>query len=186
MQFHYTDKENKELLVHALYQHIKNKEKVVFVCVGTDRSTGDSLGPLVGHLLKNEILENTYVYGDLKNPVHAMNLHFLLEEIEEHHSEAFVIAIDASLGKLQHIGNVYIEEKPLLPGSGVKKKLPPIGSIHIGGVVNIAGFMEETVLQSTRLYEVIKMAEYISDLIVQSVKKKNEEKRKKAKSSSSR
>lgn len=27
----------------------KGKEGVMFLCIGTDRSTGDSLGPLVGH-----------------------------------------------------------------------------------------------------------------------------------------
>ena len=27
------------------------KRGVVFLCIGTDRSTGDSLGPLIGHKL---------------------------------------------------------------------------------------------------------------------------------------
>ena len=30
----------------------RGKEGVVFLCIGTDRSTGDSLGPLIGHKLK--------------------------------------------------------------------------------------------------------------------------------------
>ena len=31
----------------------KQKAGVIFLCIGTDRSTGDSLGPLVGHKLRN-------------------------------------------------------------------------------------------------------------------------------------
>ena len=27
----------------------KGKDGIMFLCIGTDRSTGDSLGPLVGH-----------------------------------------------------------------------------------------------------------------------------------------
>ena len=30
----------------------KQKAGVIFLCIGTDRSTGDSLGPLVGHKLR--------------------------------------------------------------------------------------------------------------------------------------
>ena len=33
---------------------IGKNQPIVFVCIGTDRSTGDSLGPLVGTLLKEK------------------------------------------------------------------------------------------------------------------------------------
>ncbi|MGH2168427.1 DUF1256 domain-containing protein, partial [Enterococcus faecalis] len=45
---------------------------------------------------------------------------------------------------------------------GVKKDLPPVGDIHITGIVNISGFMEFTVLQNTRLNLVLKMAKLIA------------------------
>ena len=32
----------------------RHKKKLVFLCIGTDRSTGDSLGPLIGYKLKQE------------------------------------------------------------------------------------------------------------------------------------
>ena len=44
-------------LAARLYSMLKEelqraqKEKVLFLCIGTDRSTGDSLGPLIGHQL---------------------------------------------------------------------------------------------------------------------------------------
>ena len=33
-------------------EFLRGKEGVIFLCIGTDRSTGDSLGPLIGHKLK--------------------------------------------------------------------------------------------------------------------------------------
>mgnify|MGYP000231911284 FL=1 len=47
---------------------------VVFLCIGTDRSTGDSLGPLIGYQLKEKRLERVAILGTLERPVHAMNL----------------------------------------------------------------------------------------------------------------
>lgn len=52
----------------------KNKRGVVFLCIGTDRSTGDSLGPLIGYKLRQMRLPKTTVFGTLERPVHAMNL----------------------------------------------------------------------------------------------------------------
>ena len=52
----------------------KQKAGVIFLCIGTDRSTGDSLGPLGGHKLRKCRLKKAAVIGTLDKPVHAMNL----------------------------------------------------------------------------------------------------------------
>ena len=39
-----------QLIAEAMAE--KQKAGVIFLCIGTDRSTGDSLGPLVGHKLR--------------------------------------------------------------------------------------------------------------------------------------
>ena len=52
----------------------KRKEGVIFLCIGTDRSTGDSLGPLVGHKLRKYRLKKAAVNGKLDKPVHAVPL----------------------------------------------------------------------------------------------------------------
>ena len=51
------------------------------------------------------------------------------------------------------------------PGAGVKKNLPPVGDMHITGIVNLGGFMEYIVLQNTRLSLVMNMAETISSAV---------------------
>lgn len=136
---------------------------IIVVCIGTDRSTGDSLGPLVGSRLCSFIGKETFrIYGTLDHPVHAVNLKDTIREIEMKYEHPFIIAVDACLGQLSSVGQVTVGRGPLKPGAGVNKDLPEVGSIHITGIVNVGGFMEYFVLQNTRLSIVMRMAECIS------------------------
>src|SRR5206468_11598946 len=58
--------------------HIQNND-VVYLCIGTDRSTGDYLGPMVGTYLDG--LGYANVYGTIDNPTHAMNLSEILNNL---------------------------------------------------------------------------------------------------------
>lgn len=135
---------------------------IVILCIGTDRSTGDCLGPLIGHKLKFNKYENIFIYGTLKNPVHAKNLCEVLGNIGTKHSNPFIIAIDACLGSHDRVGCIVVGVGPLRPGAGVNKKLPEVGHMHIIGIVNVSGFMEYLILQNTRLNLVMDMADTIS------------------------
>ncbi|WP_163102549.1 spore protease YyaC [Peribacillus alkalitolerans] len=137
-------------------------QNVVIVCIGTDRSTGDSLGPLVGTFL-SEKSPTFHVYGTLEDPIHAVNLEEKLAHIKMNHHNPFIIGVDACLGRLKNVGTVQIGEGPVKPGAGVNKELPPVGDAHITGIVNVSGFMEFFVLQNTRLNLVLKMARTIAD-----------------------
>ncbi len=149
----------------GLLPKIANKD-IVIVCIGTDRSTGDSLGPLIGSKLLEKKLTSFHVYGSLEDPVHAVNLEEKTAKIFEKHVNPFIIAIDACLGKSTSVGVISIADGPVKPGAAVNKKLSPVGDIHITGIVNVGGFMEYMVLQNTRLHFVINMAEKIADSIV--------------------
>lgn len=135
-------------------------EQLVILCIGTDRATGDCLGPLVGNQLK-AALPDIPVYGTLETPVHALNLEETIQKIYEDNPNPFIIAVDASLGIPEHIGYATLSTKPLLPGKGVNKKLPAIGNLSITGIVNVAGFPNSVLLQSTRLHTVMTLAECI-------------------------
>lgn len=138
----------------------------VLVCIGTDRSTGDSLGPLVGTKLQEARHNYFKVLGTLDNPVHASNLAEYLNIIDQMENP-FVIAIDACLSNIDNVGYINLGEGALKPGAGVNKHLPPVGNLHITGIVNVGGFMEYFVLQNTRLNIVMKMANIISQGIDQ-------------------
>ncbi len=137
-------------------------KSIVFVCIGTDRSTGDSLGPLVGYKLENNNYDNFYIHGTLKYPVHAKNLQDTIKIIETKYENPYVVAIDACLGQTDHVGYISIGEGSIKPGAGVNKELPPVGNMFITGIVNYGGFMDFLVLQNTRLCLVMDMADIIS------------------------
>lgn len=151
----------------ALYQTITNCKTeiysdIVFVCIGSDRSTGDSLGPIVGHKLRVMNYSNVHVFGSLESPVHAKNLCETTEFISDKYKMPFIIAIDASLGRIEHVGHITVGKGSLKPGSAVNKDLQPIGNMHITGIVNFSGFMDFLTLQNTRLCTVMKIADIIS------------------------
>ena len=64
----------KKQLVSLFEEYNLYNREVIILCIGSDRSTGDSLGPLVGHELNKYHLNNITVYGTLEDPVHAANL----------------------------------------------------------------------------------------------------------------
>lgn len=133
------------------------------VCIGTDRSTGDALGPLVGTLLTQESAAGgVTVLGTLAHPVHAGNLDDVATDIARAPRRGPVVAVDACLGRYESIGTVQVHRGPLRPGAGVRKQLPPIGDLSITATVNVGGFMEYVVLQNTRLALVYDLARLIT------------------------
>lgn len=143
----------------------KFPKEYVVVCVGTDRSTGDALGPLTGTLLSETKPKHMTIYGTLHEPVHATNLYDYLEMINERHHNPFIIAVDACLGKSSSVGYIIADKGPLKPGAALNKTLPELGDIHITGVVNVSGFMEYSVLQNTRLSIIKDMASSLASIL---------------------
>lgn len=156
-------------LAHSLSTALKDLDKTrgstVVLCIGTDRATGDTLGPITGSLLQNGDC-GYKIYGTLRNPVHALNLKDYIRHIYNSSKSPTVIAIDASLGNVRDVGRITLSRSPLQPGIGVNKKLPPVGDIAITGIVNLSGKPGLSLLQSTRLYSVMQMSRCIADAIL--------------------
>lgn len=141
------------------------KDRVLLLCIGTDRSTGDSLGPLIGYQLKNRDLKHIHILGTLNQPVHAMNLEDTLGLVETYYRDCLVVAVDASVGMRDHIGCVTLGRGSLKPGLGVSKELRSVGDLYITGIVSGCGDYDPMMLQSIRLSTVMRMAECISESI---------------------
>ncbi|MBU3181787.1 spore protease YyaC [Clostridium psychrophilum] len=161
----------RDTISQYIFPIIESARPIVVLCIGTDRSTGDSLGPLVGNKIKFLVRNKIHVYGSLECPVHAKNLCETIDEINYSYPNPYIIAIDACLGSLQNVGKIIVEEKPLSPGAAMNKNLPKVGDLSITGVVNISGAFEFMVLQNTRLYTVMMLADAISKGLYHSVLK---------------
>ncbi|KYP80772.1 spore protease YyaC [Ferroacidibacillus organovorans] len=171
IQIDYTDAQAESTLANALHQHLATRDQrrpLIILCIGTDRSTGDALGPFVGTQLREQN-QDFYVFGTLETPVHAVNLKDTIQHIEYSFVHPYIIAVDACLGQTSSVGKIQFAQGPLKPGAGVNKKLPEVGDVHITGIVNVGGFMEYFVLQNTRLQLVISMARVIASSIEQSI-----------------
>lgn len=178
---HIESKEAITLLHNIIYNKIlklnyNSNMRLIILCIGTDRSTGDSLGPLVGTMLKKTNILPANVIGNINNPVHASNLNQIIKNIKKNFTCPFIIAIDAGLGKQSSVGYIDVKKGPLKPGTGVNKDLTKIGDMHITGLVNVGGYMEYLVLQSTRLSLVMKMAETIAGALQLSINSLEKEK----------
>ena len=139
---------------------------VDLICIGTDRATGDSLGPLVGELMRKRLLQFgglVRLFGTLDSPVHGLNLDDIV--VKTAATGRLIIAVDACLGRSGNVGNITIGLGSVWPGACLSKDLPPVGDIFITGVVNSRSEqtgMEGITLQSTRLAVVMRMARVIS------------------------
>nr|WP_054754135.1 DUF1256 domain-containing protein [Piscibacillus salipiscarius] len=58
-------------LFNTIKETINADQPIIILCIGTDRSTGDSLGPFIGHYLSLKPLSKLHVYGTIDQPVHA-------------------------------------------------------------------------------------------------------------------
>lgn len=135
----------------------------VFLCIGSDRVTGDSLGPLVGSALEKRYQKSIPVFGTLEMPVHALNLENTICKIHRLWHGHPLIAIDASFGTRQHLGYITAGKGSLSPGAGVDKSLIEVGDFFITGIVASFSPFSHLVLQTTRLSTVMPLASQITD-----------------------
>ena len=141
----------------------KEHETLVLVCIGTDRATGDCLGPLVGYYLEKVCPPKlASIFGNLSKPVHAINLEDTMKEIYLNYEKPFIIVVDACLGREDHVGYVTLSNSSLTPGEGVCKVLPSLGNISITGIVDCYCKEDITTIQNTHLYQVMKLADFIA------------------------
>lgn len=135
----------------------KSYDSISIICIGTDRSTGDSFGPLIGHMLSKLSLIRFNLYGTLEKPVHALTLPDVLKSIDIQNS--LVIAVDAGVGNSEMVGSIAVSYEPVKPGSGLGKTLPSVGDISLTGIVAIGGIAPFMMLQNAPLGMVYEMAE---------------------------
>jgi putative sporulation protein YyaC len=141
------------------------------LCIGTDRSTGDALGPLVGTFLSEAGDSRAEILGTLANPVHAGNLEKTLKVLHRTEPVPFTLAVDACLGRVNEIGLIKWGTGNMSPGKGIRINLLEVGEFHVKGVVN--GGSSPVVLQNTRLSLVYEMARVIANSLIAALKLKN-------------
>lgn len=146
----------------------KEYSNIIFLCIGTDRITGDTFGPLVGYKL--DILfrdtNRINVIGNLSETVCCNNINSVLNNINEQYKNPFIVSIDSALSIVpENIGRIKVSEGGLCIGSGLDKNNVHIGDMNIKGIVGrdtrkpIQNFK---ILQNISLNLVMRLADTVS------------------------
>lgn len=154
-----------------------NYSDLVFLCIGTDRMTGDCFGPLVGNRIKKAIKKdkmNYVVYGDLEKPLIYSSVDKKLKEINENYEKPCIIAIDAALSKESNIGKILVKSDGIKLGKAINKEKNKIGNISIKAIIGknykrIDKNME--LLQNTSLNFVMNLVDIVSEGILEIIEK---------------
>lgn len=117
-------------------------DRINVLAIGSDRTTGDCLGPLVGDFLSG--VGPFVVYGTLDEPLHAANMADVVRSVA-----GYTIAIDAALGN--PVGGISVRRGALAPGAAFGRELPHVGDIAISALVCEAGPLGFERLRSVRL-----------------------------------
>lgn len=152
-----------QTLVKMLKRKLKSHQRVIVLCIGSDYSVADSLGPLIGHKLVSSHYGSIAVFGTLEFPVDADNLIETINTIDNMYANPLVIAIDSSLGTSKKmIGDITLCEEGITPGDAFGRLLPKVGHISISGTVNLAGISYEKFIRTTRMHLVMTLANFIT------------------------
>lgn len=136
-----------------------------FLCVGTDRSTGDSFGPMVGSFLSAWGLD-AQVVRTLASPVHAQNVLFRVEAMRDW-GVCPLVVVDADVGG--EPGCLALVSGGLEVAGG---RFGAIGDLGLSGsmVSGVGGhFFNVVALGTVRLWQVLGMARVAAQAVALAV-----------------
>lgn len=146
------------VIANAVLNEFKKsgKKNIILVAIGTDKVVFDCLSALTHTRLKEDgNIKNIKLYGDMDNPIHALNLDRIIPKIIEENEDAFVIGFDSALSSGDSkFGDVLFRHKPIKPGAGVGKDLLKVGDYSIIGITGYDYEQFESLCKKTKLGDV--------------------------------
>ena len=142
-----------EEYVRVLKRKIKAQNNVLFVCIGTSDILWDSVGPLVGSFLKENI-NNRYVIGDTNNNICSKYDLMCYNSIIK---DKFIIAIDTAISNSSK-NEIYVTNSYISMGSAFNNNKGNIGDLSIKAEISY--------WQSITFSEVKDIAKFITNGIL--------------------
>ena len=142
--------------------------EVICLCIGSERATGDSFGPLVGYKLNclfNDS-ECIKIIGTLNNTVNLNNIKQIINNINNTYENPFIIAIDSAMSNQKRIGEIVVSSDGVKIAAGMRRDMEDIGDMSIKGVVSQKTNNPRcnlNLLQNTSLGIVMSMAETVAN-----------------------
>lgn len=159
---YYQDNNASIVLGKFLKEILNLHDKVLVICIGTDKYICDCIGPLVG----SQLIESNIpvkIFGMLDNPIHSQNIENSIKEITYSFPGYKIIAIDGYLGNEEEIGLIRFKEGSINPGAAISKKHTSIGDYAIEAIIEKKEVSDDLLKLPLRLRYIYKMASIIRD-----------------------
>lgn len=148
---------------------------IIFLCVGTSKIIGDSLGPIIGSKLKCLENEFIHIYGTIEQNLNFMNAKMIIEKINSIYENPYIITIDAALSNKGRIGDITIETGYIKIGKALEKSLCFYSNINIKCIVGkVFQDKEKNLeeLQKVTIDNLLILSNNISNAIINVLEKK--------------
>lgn len=139
--------------------------ELLFLCIGSEKISGDSVGPIVGSILKNRYKLPCPILGTEDKPVNGVNLPHYIENIRTVFPNHRIIAIDSAVGSKKDMWTIKIKKGGVVAGGAITSKNPRIGDI---GILAVVGEKNDDVL-STLLQAPLDRVERIAERIAKTI-----------------
>ena len=150
----------------AVLSKVLVTDNVVFLCVGTDKVIFDSLGCMVGSMLKNNNIPY-YIYGDMSKCITGKNVNFCVDYIRTMHPDCVLCVVDALATREQcHLNEIVVSSSYV---SSLSSEIVIDADIFVYGITTV---MNTKLGQGTKLLNVYNLANNISLGIIEALKEK--------------
>jgi len=140
--------------------------KCVIVCVGTDKISGDSLGPMVGSILRSRHVPCP-VFGVEGCTVNGVNLDRYRDFLARYYPGVPVVAVDAALGDASEVGQIRYRLGGVFAGGALGRRCAGLGNLAVLGVVGPKGEDALSTLLEVPLSAVERLAYRIADKLTE-------------------
>ena len=118
-----------------LVKYLNFDNNFIVLCLGSKKIKNDSLGCIVGSLLKYKYNIPVYCYGDLNNNITASNLRNIIKLISLKHNNKKILIVDSVAGEGFDVGNIKVFYGGVTPRSFIENCFYTMGDVSIVGVV---------------------------------------------------
>ncbi len=138
---------------------------IIFLCIGTSKIIGDSIGPVIGSRLKEVENEIVQVYGTTDNMVNFINAKEIIESIYSGYEKPYIITIDSTLSNSKEKGDIVLGKGYIKIGKALEKSICFYSNINIKCIVgNSYNHMQKNLeeLSNVKLPDIVNMASIVT------------------------
>lgn len=140
--------------------------KLLFLCIGSEKISGDCIGPIVGTLLKEKYRIPYPVLGTEDNSVNGANIRAYRDNIKKYFPDYKIIAVDSAVGDDKDLWTLKIREGGVRAGGALNPSVEYYGEV---GILAVVGSKSGNVLDnllSAPYSKIVDFAERIAKTIV--------------------